>query len=200
MGSLANSSSLQTTIQENPLLLSLSAFSQLSLLTLKPSPRLRLMPTTAATVMALPTTGTAMAWLTVVTTVLMLTPMELTDTTAARGLLMLRLSPPPLLSPLLMPTMAVTDMAWPITHTVMAWPTTVLTTVLTLTLMLTDTTTARGPLRPSPRPMPTTVITTDMAWPTTGTAMLTMATTATLTLPVATTDIITKLLLFCLKN
>merc|ERR1711971_692935 len=141
MGSLANSSSLQTTIQENPLLLSLSAFSQLSLLTLKPSPRLRLMPTTAATVMALPTTGTAMAWLTVVTTVLMLTPMELTDTT-----------------------------------------------------------TARGPLRPSPRPMPTTVITTDMAWPTTGTAMLTMATTATLTLPVATTDIITKLLLFCLKN
>merc|ERR1711971_1172212 len=194
MGSLANSSSLQTTIQENPLLLSLSAFSQLSLLTLKPSPRLRLMPTTAATVMALPTTGTAMAWLTVVTTVLMLTPMELTDTTTARGLLRLRLSPP------LMPTMAVTDMAWPITHTVMAWITTVLTTVLTLTLMLTDTTTARGPLRPSPRPMPTTVITTDMAWPTTGTAMLTMATTATLTLPVATTDIITKLLLFCLKN
>merc|ERR1712172_294534 len=159
MGSLANSSSLQTTIQENPLLLSLSAFSQLSLLTLKPSPRLRLMPTTAATVMALPTTGTAMAWLTVVTTVLMLTPMELTDTTTARGLLRLRLSPPPLLSPLLMPTMAVTDMAWPITHTVMAWLTTVPTT-------------ARGPLRPSPRPMPTTVITTDMAWPTTGTAML----------------------------
>merc|ERR1711971_301201 len=196
MGSLANSSSLQTTIQENPLLLSLSAFSQLSLLTLKPSPRLRLMPTTAATVMALPTTGTAMAWLTVVTTVLMLTPMELTDTTTARGLLRLRLSPPPLLSPLLMPTTAVTDMAWPITHTVMAW----LTTVLTLTLMLTDTTTARGSLRPSPRPMPTTVIITDMAWPTTGTAMLTMATTATLTLPVATTDIITKLLLFCLKN
>merc|ERR1711971_110718 len=185
MGSLANSSSLQTTIQENPLLLSLSAFSQLSLLTLKPSPRLRLMPTTAATVMALPTTGTAMAWLTVVTTVLMLTPMELTDTTTARGLLRPRLSPPPLLSPLLMPTMAVTDMAWPITHTVMAWLTTVLTTVLTLTLTLTD---------------PTTVIITDMAWPTTGTAMLTMATTATLTLPVATTDIITKLLLFCLKN
>merc|ERR1711971_612786 len=191
MGSLANSSSLQTTIQENPLLLSLSAFSQLSLLTLKPSPRLRLMRTTAATVMALPTTGTAMAWLTVVTTVLMLTPMELTDTTTARGLLRLRLSPPPPLSPLLMPTTAVT---------VMAWLTTVLTTVLTLTLMLTDTTKARGPLRPSPRPMPTTVIITDMAWPTTGTAMLTMATTATLTLPVATTDIITKLLLFCLKN
>merc|ERR1711971_204889 len=167
MGSLANSSSLQTTIQENPLLLSLSAFSQLSLLTLTPSPRLRLMPTMAVMVMALPTTGTVMAWDTTGTTVLMLTPMVLTDTTTARGPLRLRLSPPPLLSPLLMPT---TDV------TVMAWPTTVLTTVLMLTLTLTDTTTARGPLTPSPRPM---------------------ATTATLTLPVATTDIITKLLLFC---
>merc|ERR1712076_192862 len=148
--------------------LSLSAFSQLSLLTLKPSPRLRLMPTTAVMVMALPTTGTVMAWDTTGTTVLMLTPMVLTDTTTARGPLRLRLSPPPLLSPLLM-----------------------------LTLALTDTTTARGPLTPSPRPMPTTVIITDMAWPTTATVMLTMATTATLTLPVATTDIITKLLLFC---
>merc|ERR1712226_1162632 len=78
MGSLANSSSLQTTIQDEIRckystqillgstslltyniyrLLSLSAFSQLSLLTLKPSPRLRLMPTTAVMVMALPTTG-----------------------------------------------------------------------------------------------------------------------------------------------
>merc|ERR1712172_277887 len=200
MGSLANSSSLQTTIQENPLLLSLSAFSQLSLLTLTPSPRLRLMPTTAVMVMALPTTGTVMAWDTTGTTVLMLTPMVLRDTTTARGPLRLRLSPPPLLSPLLMPTTDVTVTALPTTGTVMAWLTTVLTTVLMLTLTLTDTTTARGPLTPSPRPMPTTVIITDMAWPTTGTVMLTMATTATLTLPVATTDIITKLLLFCLKN
>merc|ERR1711971_929454 len=163
MGSLANSSSLQTTIQENPLLLSLSAFSQLSLLTLTPSPRLRLMPTTAVMVMALPTTGTVMAWDTTGTTVLMLTPMVLTDTTTARGPLSLRLSPPPLLSPLLMPTTDVTVTAWPTTGTVMPWLTTVLTTVL----MLTDTTTARGPLTPSPRPMPTTVIITDMAWPTT---------------------------------
>merc|ERR1711971_1405379 len=146
MGSLANSSSLQTTIQENPLLLSLSAFSQLSLLTLTPSPRLRLMPTMAVMVMALPTTGTVMAWDTTGTTVLMLTPMVLTDTTTA---------------------IAVT--ALPTTGTVMAWLTTVLTTVLMLTLTLTDTTTARGPLTPSPRPMPTTVIITDMAWPTTGT-------------------------------
>merc|ERR1712203_913156 len=193
MGSLANSSSLQTTIQDDPLLLSLSAFSQLSLLTLKPSPRLRLMPTMAVVATALPTTGTVMAWDTTGTTVLMLTPMVLTDTTTARGPLRLRLSPPPLLSPLLMPTTDVTVTALPTTGMVMAW----LTTVLMLTLTLTDTTTARGPLTPSPRPMPTTVIITDMAWPTTGTVMLTMATTATLTLPVATTDIITKLLLFC---
>merc|ERR1711934_299589 len=95
---------------------------------------------------ALPTTGTAMAWLTVVTTVLMLTPMELTDTTTARGLLRLRLSPPPLLSPLLMPTTAVTDMVWPITHTAMDWLTTVITTDMawptTGTAMLTMATTA----------------------------------------------------------
>merc|ERR1712203_771524 len=181
MGSLANSSSLQTTIQDDPLLLSLSAFSQLSLLTLKPSPRLRLMPTMAVMATALPTTGTVMAWDTTGTTVLMLTPMVLTDTTTARG--PLRLRPPPLLSPLLMPTTDVTVTALPTTGTVMAWLTTVLTTVLMLTLTLTDTTTARGPLTPSPRPMPTTVIITDMAWPTTGTVMLTMATTATLTLP-----------------
>merc|ERR1739848_837970 len=130
MGSLANSSSLQTTIQENPLLLSLSAFSQLSLLTLKPSPRLRLMPTTAIMATALPTTGTVMVWLTTGTTVLMLTLM-LTDTTTARGPLRLRLSPPPLLSPLLMPTMVITTV---MPHTVM------LTAATTATLMLTATT------------------------------------------------------------
>merc|ERR1739846_18245 len=139
------------------------------------------MPTTAIMATALPTTGTVMAWPTTGTTVVMLTLM-LTDTTTARGPLRLRLSPPPLLSPLLMPTTDVTVTALPTTGTVMAWLTTVLTTVLMLTLTLTDTTTARGPLTPSPRPMPTTVIITDMAWPTTGTVMLTMATTATLTL------------------
>merc|ERR1719331_2510052 len=114
--------------------------------------------------MALPTTGTVMAWDTTGTTVLMLTPMVLTDTTTARGPLRLRLSPPPLLSPLLMPT---TD------GTVMAWPTTGTTVLMLTPMVLTDTTTARGPLTPSPRPMPTTVIITDMAWPTTGTVMLT---------------------------
>ena len=76
--SLANSSSLQTTIQDeirckysthtvslSPSLLThniyrplpLSAFSQLSLLTLKPSPRLRLMPTMVIMDMAWPTMG-----------------------------------------------------------------------------------------------------------------------------------------------
>merc|ERR1712226_362042 len=97
----------------------------------------------------------------------------------------------------LMPTTAVMVMALPTTGTVMAWDTTGTTVLMLTPMVLTDTTTARGPLTPSPRPMPTTVIITDMAWPTTGTVMLTMATTATLTLPVATTDIITKLLLFC---
>merc|ERR1711944_275965 len=125
-----------------------------------------------------------MAWPTMVTTV-MLTLM-LTDTTTARGLLML--------SPRLMPTMAIMDTAWPITGTVMAWPTTV-TMVLMLTLMLTDTTTARGLLMLSPRLMPTMVIIMDTDSPTMGTVMPIMVTTATLTLIMATTDIITKL--FC---
>merc|ERR1739848_148684 len=173
MGSLANSSSLQTTIQENPLLLPLSAFSQLSLLTLKPSPRLRLMPTTAIMATALPTTGTVMVWLTLM----------LTDTTTARGPLRLRLSPPPLLSPLLMPTLVII--------TVTALPTTGTTATLMLTMA---TTTARGPLMLSPLLMLTTVITTVMPH----TVMLTAATTATLMLTATTaTDIITKLLLFC---
>merc|ERR1712113_279355 len=101
MGSLANSSSLQTTIQENLLLLPLSAFSQLSLLTLKPSPRLRLMPTTAIT------TGTV--WLTTGTGMLIMdttdTPMLTMATTTARGLLML--------SPRLMPSTDITTATLP---------------------------------------------------------------------------------------
>merc|ERR1719412_2332053 len=138
---------------------------------------------------ALPTTGTVMVWLTTGTTVLMLTLM-LTDTTTARGPLRLRLSPPPLLSPLLMPTMVIiTVTALPTTGMVM------LTTATTATLMLTmATTTARGPLMLSPLLMLTTVITTVMPH----TVMLTAATTATLMLTATTaTDIITKLLLFC---
>merc|ERR1712226_1536996 len=94
--------------------------------------------------MAWPTTGTVMVWLITVTTVPMLTLMVLTDTTTARGPLMLS----PRLR--LMLTMVVMDMAWPTTGTVMVWLIMVLTTVLMLTLMLTDTTTARGPLMPSP--------------------------------------------------
>merc|ERR1712203_167046 len=143
MGSLANSSSLQTTIQDDPLPLPLSAFSQLSLLTLKPSPRLRLMPTMVIIMdMAWPTTGTVMPIM-----VTMATLTLIMATTMARGPLMLS----PLLSPLLMPTMVLTVTALPTTGTVMVWLITV-TTVLMLTLMLmTDTTTARGPLMLSPR-------------------------------------------------
>merc|ERR1712113_1185407 len=176
MGSLANSSSLQTTIQENLLLLPLSAFSQLSLLTLKPSPRLRLMPTTAIT------TGTV--WLTTGTGMLIMdttdTPMLTMATTTARGLLML--------SPRLMPSTDTTDTDWLTTDTDMAWLT--MDTMVMPTLMLMVTTTARGLLMLSPRLMPTTDITTAMLpVDTTAILMLTMATTAT--------DIIIKLLLFC---
>merc|ERR1711863_192031 len=110
-------------------------------------------------------------------------------TTTARDLLML--------SPRLMLTMATMDMDWPTTDMDMDWLI-MATTVLMLTLMPPmATTTARGLLMLSPRLMPTTATTTAMDWPTTGTDTLTMATTVTLMLTVATTDIITKLLLFC---
>merc|ERR1712048_56280 len=103
MGSLANSSSLQTTIQDEirrkPL--PLSAFSQLSLLTLKPSPRLRLMPIMAIMDMAWPTTGTDMVWLIMGTATLATLIMA---TTTARGLLMP--------SPRLMPCMEDMDITW----------------------------------------------------------------------------------------
>merc|ERR1739845_111786 len=84
----------------------LSAFSQLSLLMLKPSPRLRLMPTMAiTTAMDWPTTGTDM--LTMATTATLMLTMA---TTTARGLLML--------SPRLMLTMAITTaMDWLTTAT-----------------------------------------------------------------------------------
>merc|ERR1712088_1168917 len=185
MGSLANSSSLQTTIQDEIRCRCLSAFSQLSLLTLKPSPRLRLMPTMAiTTAMDWPTTGTDMAMLTMAT----MATLMLTMATTARDPLMR--------SPRLMLTMATTAMDWPTTDMDMDmdWLT-MATTVLMLTLMLMATTTARGLLMLSLLLMPTMVITTAMLL----TAMLTVATTATLMLTVATTvtDIITKLLLFC---
>merc|ERR1711899_376595 len=133
-------------------LLPLSAFSQLSLLTLKPSPRLRLMPTTAIT------TGTV--WLTTGTGMLIMdttdTPMLTMATTTARGLLML--------SPRLMPSTDTTDTDWLTTDTDMAWLT--MDTMVMPTLMLTDTTTAT---------LPTAMLTVD----TTAILMLTMATTAT---------------------
>merc|ERR1739847_167050 len=116
------------------LLLPLSAFSQLSLLMLKPSPRLRLMPTMAiTTAMDWPTTGTDM--LTMATTATLMLTMA---TTTARDLLML--------SPRLMLTMVTMDMDWPTTDMDMDW----LTMATTATLMLITTTTARGLLTLSP--------------------------------------------------
>merc|ERR1712223_1284252 len=100
-------------------LLPLSAFSQLSLLMLRPSPRLRPMPTTATMVMDWPIMATA-----TLTTATTATPMLTMDTTTARG--------PPMLSPLLMLTTA--------TITVMLL-TVMLTVVTTATLMPTMDTT-----------------------------------------------------------
>merc|ERR1739847_110727 len=146
------------------LLLPLSAFSQLSLLMLKPSPRLRLMPTMAiTTAMDWPTTGTLML---------------IMATTTARDLLML--------SPRLMLTMVTMDMDWPTTDMDMAWLT--MATTATLMLITTATTTARGLLMLSLLLMPTMVITTAML----PTAMLTVATTATLMLTTATTATTTE--------
>merc|ERR1739848_687875 len=123
MGSLANSSSLQTTIQDEIRPLPLSAFSQLSLLTLKPSPRLRLRPIMAIMDMAWPTTGTVMVWLTMVTMVHMPILMVLMDTTMARGLLMP--------SPLPRPTPFMVPMAMAATTVWATWVTEVMLDTLT---------------------------------------------------------------------
>merc|ERR1712024_59614 len=173
MGSLANSSSLQTTIQDEIWLLPLSAFSQLSLLMLKPSLRLRLMPTMAIT--------TAMDWLTTdtgtPTTATTATPMPTMATTTTRGPLML--------SQRLMLSMDIMGTDWPTTGTGMDWLTTATTAMLTP--MPTGTTTARGLLMLSPRLMLSMAITTVMlltVMPTVDTTailMPTMATTATIT-------------------
>merc|ERR1739848_952348 len=97
---------------------------------LKPSQRLRLMPTMEDMVMAWPIMGTVMVWLIMVTTVLMPTLM-LTDTIMARGPLM----PSPLPRP--MPFM--------VPMVTMVWATTVWVTeptdTATLTLTFTDITT-----------------------------------------------------------
>merc|ERR1712051_36134 len=90
------------------------------------------------------------------------TPMPTTASTMARG--PLRLSPPPLPSPMLMPT----------TTEPMVWDTTVWATEgtedtpmeLTLTLIMASTT-ARGPLMLSLRLMPTTATTAMVPGPTT---------------------------------
>merc|ERR1739848_250993 len=182
MGSLANSSSLQTTIQDEIRPLPLSAFSQLSLLTLKPSPRLRLRPIMAIMDMAWPTTGTVMVWLTMVTMVHMPILMVLMDTTMARGLLM----PSPLPRP--MPFM--------VPMVTMVWVTEP-TDTATLTLTIMDTTTARGPLMLSPLLTPF-MVPMAMAATTVWATWVTEVMLDTLTDTTDTdTDTITKLLLFC---
>merc|ERR1712203_436703 len=112
--------------------------------------------------------------------------LTLTDTTMARGLLIPSPRPMPMHSMV---------MAWDTT----VWATTVLATtgwvmLVMLTLTLMDTTMARGLLMPSPLLMPTMATTTDMLH-----TVITVDTTATPTpiVPTDTTDIITKLLLFC---
>merc|ERR1712088_163887 len=102
--------------------------------------------------MLMPTTTEPMVWDTTVwatdhtdtpdTLMLMLMA-----TTTARGPLML--SPPPLPSPMLMPT-TTEPMVWDTT----VWATDHTDTPDTLMLMLMATTTARGPLRLSPPPLP----------------------------------------------
>merc|ERR550539_194204 len=100
------------------------------------------------------------------------TPMPITASTTARGPLML--SPPPLPSPMLMPT-TTEPMVWDTT----VWATDHTDTPDTLMLMLMATTTARGPLRLSPPPLPSpmlmpTTATTDMVpGPTTATVWAT---------------------------
>merc|ERR1712244_103945 len=130
---------------------------------LKPSLRLRLMPTMTIT--------TAMDWLTTDTG----TPTM--ASTTARGPLML--------SQRLMLSMDIMGTDWPTTGTGMDWLTTATTAMLTP--MPTDTTTARGLLMLSPRLMLSMAITTVMlltVMPTVDTTailMPTMATTATIT-------------------
>merc|ERR1719458_2002509 len=94
-----------------------------------------------------------------------------TASTTARGPLML--SPPPLPSPMLMPT-TTEPMVWDTLDTTV-WATDHTDTPDTLMLMLMATTTARGPLRLSPPPlpslrlMPTTATTAMVPGPTTAT-------------------------------
>merc|ERR550539_2337286 len=101
------------------------------------------------------------------------TPMPTTASTMARGPLML--SPPPLPSPMLMPT---TTAVWDTLDTTV-WATGPMDTPDTPMLMLMATTTARGPLRLNPPPlpslrlMPTTATTAMVPGPTTATVWAT---------------------------
>merc|ERR550539_676053 len=134
----------------------------------RPSLRLRLMPTTASTATLTPMEATG--------------PMDMPDTpmpimasTMARGPLML--SPPPLPSPMLMPT-TTAPMVWDTLDTTV-WATGPMDMPDTHMLMLMATTTARGPLRLSPPPlpslrlMPTTATTAMVPGPTTATVWAT---------------------------
>merc|ERR1719331_313762 len=138
---------------------------------------LMLSPPPLPSLMLMPTTTEPMVWDTTVwatdhtdtpdTLMLMLMA-----TTTARGPLML--SPPPLPSPMLMPT-TTEPMVWDTT----VWATDHTDTPDTLMLMLMATTTARGPLRLSPPPlpslrlMPTTATTAMVPGPTTATVWAT---------------------------
>merc|ERR550539_490179 len=103
------------------------------------------------------------------------TPMPTTASTMARGPLML--SPPPLPSPMLMPTTEPMVMVWDTLDTTV-WATGATAMELTLTLIV-ATTTARGPLMLSPPPlpslrlMPTTATTAMVPGPTTATVWAT---------------------------
>merc|ERR1712072_1031543 len=101
-------------------------------------------------------------------------------TTTARGPLML--SPPPLPSPMLMPTTESMVMVWDTT----VWATGATPMELTLTLIMASTT-ARGPLMLSPPPMLMPTTTEPMVWDTEDTLVCTTDTPDTLMLIMETT-------------
>merc|ERR1712072_1414795 len=101
-------------------------------------------------------------------------------TTTARGPLML--SPPPLPSPMLMPTTESMVMVWDTT----VWATGATPMELTLTLIMASTT-ARGPLMLSPPPMLMPTTTEPMVWDTEDTLVCTTDTPDTLMLIMDTT-------------
>merc|ERR1712184_166523 len=129
MGSPANSSSLITS-PRNPWPLPLSACSQPWLLRLRLMPMLSMATMAMATISAMPTMATVMAWDTTAI------PMPTMDTTTARGPLMPRLLP--LLRPMLMLTTDTTAMPAPMPTDTTGTP--VPTDTATPTAMDSDTT------------------------------------------------------------